>query len=73
MTDVPIGIAKDFEMTYTDSVKIKSLINAPSHRTFLIIQLIIQNLLMELRLPCLMKIEQQLLLLIMLFFITDLD
>jgi len=28
MTDrLPIGIAKDFEMTYTDSMKIKSLIN----------------------------------------------
>ena len=35
MTDrLPIGIAKDFEMTYTDSMKIKSLINAPSHKYF---------------------------------------
>ena len=35
MTDrVPIGIAKDFEMTYTDSMKIKSLINAPTHKDF---------------------------------------
>ena len=35
MTDrLPIGIAKDFEMTYTDSMKIKSLINAPSHKDF---------------------------------------
>jgi len=31
---VPIGIAKDFEMTYTDSMKIKSLINAPTHKDF---------------------------------------
>ena len=30
----PIGIAKDFEMTYTDSMKIKSLINAPTHKDF---------------------------------------
>ena len=35
MTDrLPIGIAKDFEMTYTDSMKIKSLINAPTHKDF---------------------------------------
>ena len=35
MTDrFPIGIAKDFEMTYTDSMKIKSLINAPTHKDF---------------------------------------
>ena len=35
MTDrIPIGIAKDFEMTYTDSMKIKSLINAPTHKDF---------------------------------------
>ena len=35
LTDrVPIGIAKDFEMTYTDSMKIKSLINAPIHEDF---------------------------------------
>ena len=35
LTDrVPIGIAKDFEMTYTDSMKIKSLINAPIHKDF---------------------------------------
>ena len=31
---VPIGIAKDFEMTYTDSMKVKSLINAPIHKDF---------------------------------------
>ena len=35
MTDrLPIGIAKDFEMTYTDSMKIKSLIIAPTHKDF---------------------------------------
>ena len=31
---IPIGIANDFEMTYTDSMKIKSLINAPTHKDF---------------------------------------
>ena len=31
---IPIGIAKDFEMTYTDSMKIKSLIIAPTHKDF---------------------------------------
>jgi len=31
---VPIGIAKDFEMIYTDSMKIKSIINAPTHKDF---------------------------------------
>ena len=35
LTDrVPIGITKDFEMTYTDSMKVKSLINAPTHKDF---------------------------------------
>ena len=31
---VPIGIAKDFEMIYTDSMKIKSIINALTHKDF---------------------------------------
>ena len=31
---IPIGIAKDFEMTYTDSMKVKSIINAPTHKDF---------------------------------------
>ena len=31
---VPIGITKDFEMIYTDSMKTRSLIKAPVHQDF---------------------------------------
>ena len=31
---VPIGIAKDFEMIYTDSMKTRSIIKAPTHQDF---------------------------------------
>jgi LPS export ABC transporter protein LptC len=30
----PVGIARDFKMTYTDSAKVKAIITAPVHRDF---------------------------------------